>query len=178
MFAIMRPDSWNLPLLVHVAGAMALVAALVVVLALAAHGLRRGDDAAALARPVFRTLLIGVLPAYLVMRVGAEWIYSEEALGDDAAWTDDRLRDLGARPAADPDRDRARVARFAPRERRREPRGRRALGGPDRRLPGRHLGDDGEARLTPPGPPGAGSPDACSMPRQIFDATFDSHEQH
>ena len=87
MFAIMRPDSWNLPLLVHVAGAMALVAALVVVLALAAHGLRRGDDAAALARPVFRTLLIGVLPAYLVMRVGAEWIYSEEALGDDAAWT-------------------------------------------------------------------------------------------
>ena len=87
MFAIMRPDSWNLPLLVHVAGAMALVGALVVVLALAAHGLRRGDDAAALARPVFRTLLIGVLPAYLVMRVGAEWISSEEALGDDAAWT-------------------------------------------------------------------------------------------
>ena len=86
MFAIVRPDSWNLPLLVHVAGAIALVAALVVVLALAAHGLRRGDDAAALARPVFRTLLMGVLPAYVVMRVGAEWVASEEAVGDDAAW--------------------------------------------------------------------------------------------
>lgn len=86
MFAIVRPDSWNLPLLVHVAGAMLLVAALVVVLALAAHALRRGDDAAALARPVFRTLLIGVLPAYVVMRAGAEWVASEEAVGDDAAW--------------------------------------------------------------------------------------------
>jgi hypothetical protein len=86
MFAILRPDSWHLPLLVHVAGAIALVAALVVVLALAAHGLRRGDDAAALARPVLRTLLIGVLPAYVVMRVGAEWVASEEAVGDDAAW--------------------------------------------------------------------------------------------
>jgi len=87
MFAIVRPDSWNLPLLVHVAGAITLVAALIVVLALAAHALRRGDDAAALARPVFRTLLIGVLPAYVVMRVGAEWIASEEAVGDDAAWS-------------------------------------------------------------------------------------------
>ena len=83
MFAILRPDSWNLPLLVHVAGAMALVGALVVALALAAHGLRRGDDAAAMARPALRALLIGVIPAYVVMRVGAEWIASEEAVGDE-----------------------------------------------------------------------------------------------
>ena len=82
MLAIIRPDSWELPLLVHVGGAMLLVAALVVVLALAAHGLRRGDDAAALARTNFRALLLGVLPAYVVMRVGAEWIASEEAVGD------------------------------------------------------------------------------------------------
>jgi heme A synthase len=82
MLAIIRPDSWKLPLLVHVTGAMLLVAALVVVLALAAHGLRRGDDAAALSRVTFRALLLGVLPAYLVMRVGAEWIASEEAVGD------------------------------------------------------------------------------------------------
>ena len=35
----------------------------------------------------FRTLLIGAIPAYLVMRVGAEWIADKENLVDsDAAW--------------------------------------------------------------------------------------------
>ena len=29
-----------------------------------------------------RGLLLGVLPTYLVMRVGAEWVASEEAVGD------------------------------------------------------------------------------------------------
>lgn len=84
MLAIIRPEGWNLPLLAHVAGAMLLVGALVVVLALAAHGLRRGDDAAALSRPTFRVLALGVLPAFVLMRVGAEWIASEEAVGDEA----------------------------------------------------------------------------------------------
>ena len=86
MLAIVRPDSWNLPLFVHVAGAMLLVGALVVALAVTAGALRRGDDAAVLTRLAFRTLLIGVLPAYLVMRVGAEWIASEAAVDDEAAW--------------------------------------------------------------------------------------------
>ena len=80
--AILRPDGWNLPLFVHVAGAMLLVAALVVVAALAAGSVRRGEGAAALARLSFRGLLLGVIPAYVVMRVGSEWILSEEALGD------------------------------------------------------------------------------------------------
>jgi hypothetical protein len=82
MLAIARPDSWDLPLFVHVAGAMLLVGMLVVVLVASAGALRRGDGAAALARLSFRSLLIGVLPAYLVMRIGAEWIASEEAVGD------------------------------------------------------------------------------------------------
>ena len=82
MLAIVRPDSWNVPLLVHVAGAMLLVGALVVALAVTAGALRRGDDAAVLTRLAYRTLLLGVLPAYVVMRVGAEWIASESAVGD------------------------------------------------------------------------------------------------
>lgn len=82
MLALVRPDGWNLPLLVHVAGAMLLVGALVVVLATTAGALRRGDDAAVLTRLAFRTLLIGVLPAYIAMRAGAEWIASEEGIGD------------------------------------------------------------------------------------------------
>jgi hypothetical protein len=35
-----------------------------------------------LSRLSFRTLLIGVLPSYIVMRAGAEWVASEEAVGD------------------------------------------------------------------------------------------------
>jgi hypothetical protein len=84
MLAIVRPDGWDLPLLVHVAGAMLLVGALVVVVAVTAAALRRGDDAAVLTRLAFRGLLIGVLPGYVVMRGGAEWIASEESVGDPA----------------------------------------------------------------------------------------------
>jgi len=82
MLAIVRPDGWDLPLLVHVAGAMLLVGALVVVAAVMAGALRRGEDAAVLARLAYRSLLLGVLPAYLLMRAGAEWVLSEEAVGD------------------------------------------------------------------------------------------------
>jgi hypothetical protein len=82
MLAIVRPDAWNLPLLVHVAGAMLLVGALVVVAATTAAALRRDGDAAVLTRFSFRALLLGVLPSYVAMRAGAEWIASEEAVGD------------------------------------------------------------------------------------------------
>lgn len=85
MLAIVRPDGWNLPLFVHVAGAMLLVGALVVVALTTAGALRRGDDAAVLTRLALRTLLIGVLPAYIAMRAGAEWIASEEGI-DDPTW--------------------------------------------------------------------------------------------
>ena len=82
MFAILRPNGWDLPLFVHVAGAMLLVAALVVVVARAAGSLRRDDGSAALARLSFRGLLLGVIPGYVIMRAGSEWIASEEAVGD------------------------------------------------------------------------------------------------
>jgi len=82
MYAIVRPDGWNFPLLVHVAGAMLLVGALGVVVAVTASALRRGGDAAVLTRLTFRGLLLGVIPGYVVMRAGAEWIASEESVGD------------------------------------------------------------------------------------------------
>ena len=84
--AVIRPDAWGLPLFVHVAGAMLLVGALVVVVATMAGALRRGDGSEALARLAFRTLLLGVLPAYVLMRVGAEWIASEEGVPGDVEW--------------------------------------------------------------------------------------------
>jgi hypothetical protein len=84
MLAAIRPDESNLPLFVHVAGAMMLVAALVVVVVVTGGALRRGDGTAVLTRLAFRGLLIGVLPAYIVMRVGAEWIAAEQEWGDPA----------------------------------------------------------------------------------------------
>ena len=75
--ASVRPDDWNLPLLLHVAGAMVLVALLAaVVVVLMRRAARRRRPPAAL-RLAFRTLLIGAIPAYIVMRGAAEWIASE-----------------------------------------------------------------------------------------------------
>jgi hypothetical protein len=82
MLAIVRPDEWNIPLFVHVAGAMALVAALALVMALGGAALRRGDGTVELTRLAYRGLLIGVLPAYVVMRGGAEWIGAEADWGE------------------------------------------------------------------------------------------------
>jgi hypothetical protein len=86
MVAAIRPDAWALPLFVHVAGAMLLVGALVVVVATTAAAVRRGDGVEVLTSLAFRSLLLGVLPAYILMRGGAEWIASEEDVPDDVDW--------------------------------------------------------------------------------------------
>jgi hypothetical protein len=81
---VIRPDEWNLPLLLHVGGAMVMCGALVVAAAVLVLAVRStGDDRVALARFSFRILLIGVLPAYIVMRGAAEWIYSKEGFSGD-----------------------------------------------------------------------------------------------
>jgi hypothetical protein len=85
MLASIRPDSWNLPLFVHVLGAMMLVGGLLV--ASTSVLVARGE--ARVLRIGYLTMLSVCLPGYLVMRVGAEWTYSREQLGDapdDPAW--------------------------------------------------------------------------------------------
>ena len=85
--AAVRPDSWNLPLFVHVLGATVLVGLLAVAVAVLIAAARAGDDRTAAVRLAFRTLLIGAIPAYLVMRIGAAWIADKEHLTDsDASW--------------------------------------------------------------------------------------------
>jgi hypothetical protein len=86
LVAAMRPSSLNFPLFVHVFGAMILVGGL-----LTATGcvlLARGD--ARLLRLGYKTMLAVCLPGYIVMRIGAEWIYSKEHLdkhpGGDPTW--------------------------------------------------------------------------------------------
>jgi uncharacterized integral membrane protein len=83
--AIVRPDGWNFPLLLHVLGAMvftALLGALAVILVVA---LRGGDRRATLVLAA-RTFTIGVIPSYILMRGAAEWIMSKENADEDAAW--------------------------------------------------------------------------------------------
>ena len=85
MLASIRPDSWNLPLFVHVFGAMVLVGGLLV--AAASVLVSRGEIR--LLRVGYLTLLAVALPGYVIMRGGAQWIYSKEHLDDaptDPAW--------------------------------------------------------------------------------------------
>jgi hypothetical protein len=78
VIAAIRPDSWNLPLLLHVLGAMLLVGALV--LAASALFCAWRDRNAGLVRLGYRSLLLGALPSWIVMRGAGEWIASKEDL--------------------------------------------------------------------------------------------------
>lgn len=88
MLAAIRPDSVNLPLFLHVLGAMLLVGALAAVGSAILIGWRSSDRAVALTRFALRTVPYGVLPAYVLMRIGAQWTEAEQDYPDDydAAW--------------------------------------------------------------------------------------------
>ena len=83
----MRPDSWNFPLLLHIAGAAVLfgTVATAAVSTLAADRVAQPDF---MRRLAFRSLLIVGLPAYVLMRIGAEWLYSKgfDELEEDPDW--------------------------------------------------------------------------------------------
>jgi hypothetical protein len=88
MLAAIRPDSVNLPLFLHVLGAMLLVGALAFVAAAILIGWRGTERAVPLTRVALRAIPYGVLPAYVVMRVGAQWTEAELDYADDfdPAW--------------------------------------------------------------------------------------------
>jgi hypothetical protein len=81
VLAVSRPTEWNFPLFLHVLGAMVLVGALLT--AVSAMAFARGD--ARHLRLGYWTLLAVGLPAYIVMRIGAEWIADKEGLNDEGA---------------------------------------------------------------------------------------------
>jgi hypothetical protein len=82
-----RPDDWNLPLLLHVLAAMVMVGALVLALTALFMAWRDGSEASA--RLAFRSLLIGVIPAWIVVRVTAQIVLDKEGLEDaELAWID------------------------------------------------------------------------------------------
>jgi hypothetical protein len=74
VIAAIRPDEWNFPLFVHVLGAMILVGGLLT--GAGALGFARGE--ASFLRLGYWSLLAVSLPGWVLMRIGAQWIYSEE----------------------------------------------------------------------------------------------------
>jgi hypothetical protein len=87
MIAAVRPHAWDLPLFLHVLGAMVLVgavatAALLSFAAWSRPGVRLFGQAA------FWSLVAVAVPAYIVMRVGAQWTYSKEGFSgkNDPSW--------------------------------------------------------------------------------------------
>ena len=82
--ATIRPDEWNLPLLLHVLGAMLLVGGLVAAATALLLGWRR--DAYPYTRFGFWTLLLVAFPSWWLMRIAAQWIYAEEDFNEDPAW--------------------------------------------------------------------------------------------
>jgi hypothetical protein len=83
--SLTRPDSWDLPLFVHILGAMILVGALTLSAVALIAAWRSGS--VALTKLGFTSLFYGALPGYIVMRGGAQWIAHKEGLEDsDVSW--------------------------------------------------------------------------------------------
>ncbi len=78
--AVIRPDGWDLPLFLHVLGALVLTGALALCSTFLFGAARDGSTARL--RLALRTLTIGVIPAWIVLRVGAEWIAYKEDIAD------------------------------------------------------------------------------------------------
>jgi hypothetical protein len=78
LLAEIRPDEWNVPLFLHVLGAMILVGGLLTGASLLAFA--RGEPRSL--RLGYWTLLAVALPGYVLMRVGAQWIEDKEGLND------------------------------------------------------------------------------------------------
>ncbi len=82
MLAIIRPDSWNFPLFLHVLGATLVTGATAAAFILAVSS-RRWPWM----RPILaRTLLLATFPAWLLMRLAGEWINSREDIQGDPGW--------------------------------------------------------------------------------------------
>jgi hypothetical protein len=81
MLADIRPDSWNFPLLLHVAGAMILVGGVLTT----ASALLVGGGDGRLIRLGYRALLVVALPGYVLMRGGAQWLADKEGYSEKGA---------------------------------------------------------------------------------------------
>ena len=89
VLAAIRGGSVNFPLFLHVLGAMLLVGSLLLAATALVLSWRRQWTTIGLTRLGLRAVPIGVLPAYVLMRIGAQWTESRENLPEpvvDATW--------------------------------------------------------------------------------------------
>ena len=87
VLAAIRPDDWNIALLLHVLGAMLLVGGLTA--AVTALWLGWRGDSLTLPGLGLRSLLLAAFPAWWLMRIAGEWLGSKEGFGDgdsDPTW--------------------------------------------------------------------------------------------
>ena len=82
-----RPSSFDLPLFLHVLGAMVLFGTALTTAVVSTAGWRRPDSMPLRRTAFFASLVVGV-PAYIAMRGGAQWIYSKEGFSgnNDPTW--------------------------------------------------------------------------------------------
>jgi hypothetical protein len=78
MLALIRPDSWNFPLFLHILGATLLFGTVATVAIAGFASRSHAGYEQLLARVAQRTFVLGIVPAYILMRVGAQWIDSKE----------------------------------------------------------------------------------------------------
>ena len=78
--ASIRPDQWDLPLFLHVLGALTLIGTLALTSAFLFATWRDGSPANL--RLALRSLTLGVIPSWLFLRVGAEWLADKEGYAD------------------------------------------------------------------------------------------------
>jgi hypothetical protein len=87
MVAAIRPDSWNLPLFLHVLGAMLTFGATATVAILAFAGRRGAPERALwLRRLAFMIGLVVLIPAWILLRIPAQWIADKEFGKDEPGW--------------------------------------------------------------------------------------------
>jgi hypothetical protein len=90
MVAVHRLVLDDFPVFLHVLGAAVLIGSLLFVAAAQLVAWRQGEpERGALARAGFLGLLLGVLPGYVAMRVGAQWAEGElSEAQEEADWID------------------------------------------------------------------------------------------
>ena len=84
--AVLRPDSWNGPLLLHLVGAFGLVGGLLAVAVATLAPRRLPGSGLLLDRVAFRTLLVVAWPGFVVMRIAGQWLESREDVPGDPTW--------------------------------------------------------------------------------------------
>ena len=86
ILAAIRPDSWNLPLFLHVLGATITFGTTAAVAILAFAGRREGERALWLRGLSFKVGVFVLVPAWFLLRIPAQWIASKEFPDNEPGW--------------------------------------------------------------------------------------------